>query len=83
MKVCAHINHGPCNSHARYDSIYDAVVAFRDNQWQLGQLGADTADATMDLYPQCGQCTWRMNFHDYPMARYELGPRGGVRKVIV
>jgi hypothetical protein len=37
----------------------------------------------MDLYPQCGDCDSAMNFHDYPMVRYELGQRGGIKKVAV
>jgi hypothetical protein len=45
----------------------------------------------VDLYaPACGvgedkeiHCNRYMNFHDYPMARYQVGPRGGIRKVPV
>ena len=84
MKVCAHYNTGPYQSHhARYGSIREAVREFRQT---LSELGIETGDGeyyTLDVCPQCDDCDSRMNFHDYPTARYQLGPRGGISKVCV
>lgn len=81
MKVCAHYNYGPfANGHGRYDSIKDALYGF---EMLLRVVGIDSGDGehyTIDLYPQCSECDSQMNFHDYPMARYELGPRGGLAR---
>jgi len=88
MKVCAHINYGPFNNgHERFDSVEDAVKYFRedvagkDYGTGLGTYGVD--GQTMNLYPQCDDCMRDMCFHDYPMARYAVGLRGGIRREIV
>ena len=84
MKVCAHINPG-CGSfvqhHKRFNSVKEAVKYF--SEFVEDDLITVTEDTVMDLYPQCNECTDMMNFHDYPMARYVVGPRGGIRKVTV
>lgn len=92
IPVCAHMNLGPFKHvHRRYWSIKNAVDNFQDylevfygavDKGILERTGADRAPA-LDLYPKCDQCTDHMNFHDYPMARYVVGPRGGIRKVKV
>lgn len=88
MKICAHMNLGPySNHHARFDTIADAVNTFRNElesfygtlEGILDRTGEDNAPV-VDVYPQCNDCDSHMNFHDYPMARYALGPRGGITK---
>lgn len=83
MKVCAHINPGTGSiamHHKRFNTIEEAVEYFRN---LVLLVSYPTEDAVMDLYPQCDDCSSLMNFHDYPMARYAVGPRGGIKKVIV
>jgi hypothetical protein len=84
MKVCAHYNYGPfAHEHERYHSIADALYGFT---LLLAVVGVDTGDGehyTIDLYPQCSECDSQMNFHDYPMTRYQLGPRGGLARQYV
>ncbi len=83
MKVCAHINYGPFNNDVeRFDSIGAAVSFFR-REVAGDDFGTGTADQCMDVYPQCDDCVSGMNFHDYPMARFEPGRRGGIRRVNV
>ena len=78
MQVCAHINYGPHNhGHKRFRTIADAVHYFgRDVAGE--DYGTGTDEQVMDLFPQCPDCTSGMNFHDYPMVRYSVGPRGGI-----
>lgn len=86
MKVCAHINYGPFNNgHERFDSIAEAVEYFRSKvagvDYGTGLGSREYGDEqNMDLYPQCSDCSSGMCFHDYPMVRYAVGPRGGIRK---
>ena len=91
MKVCVHYNLGPFDQHyVSAASINEAVRFFRDSlESYYGELsgilertGEDYAPA-MNLYPYCKECTDNMCFHDYPMARYTVGPRGGIRKEFV
>ena len=91
MKVCAHINYGPHqNGHQRFDTVARAVDYFRrevaDNPYRHGSTEESDGCYVMDLYPEadengepCG-CDSAMNFHDYPMTRYSVGPRGGVQR---
>lgn len=88
MKVCAHINYGPFqNGHERFDSIGAALEFFRekvvDNRYREGTT--DDADGcyTIDLNEQCDDCSSMENYHDYPMLRYDVGPRGGLRKAYI
>jgi hypothetical protein len=84
MKVCAHMNLGPFqNDHERFGSVAAALDFFRDSLQDMGIDKGDGDHYVIDLYPECSECSYGMNFHDYPMARYELGPRGGLSKVIV
>lgn len=89
--VCAHMNLGPfVHRHRTYWSIKNAVDNFRDHleafygslEGILDRTGPDNAPC-VDLYPKCNDCNSEMNFHDYPFARYQVGPRGGIRKVNV
>ncbi len=88
MKVCAHINYGPyANGHKRFDSISSALAYFREEVVGNPYLTTEYDDAyeisnygIIDLYPQCDSCQDSMCFHDYPMARYGIGRRGGLRK---
>ncbi|QNJ59254.1 hypothetical protein SEA_MRMIYAGI_40 [Mycobacterium phage MrMiyagi] len=91
MKVCAHMNLGPFkNHHERFESASDAVENFRESleafygdlKGIVERTGEDYRPS-LDLYPECSDCNSHMNFHDYPMTRYEVGNRGGIRKVIV
>lgn len=78
MRVCAHIHYGPYNfGHKRFRTIGDAVHYFR-REVAGEDYGTGTDDQCMDLYPQCPDCDSMMNFHDYPDARYTVGPRGGI-----
>jgi len=88
MKVCASINLGPYNHEAvMFDSIAKAVAYFRTYVAGI-DYGTGTDEQVMDLYPQCNtsaglRCHAGATFHDYPMTRYAVGPRGGVQRVIV
>lgn len=96
MRICAHINHGPFqNGRKRFDSIREAVEYFRaevlDNYYTPGPdaLSEEERDGLyiMDIYPELDddgkpcECDDAMNFHDYPMRRYGMGPRGGLRMI--
>lgn len=84
MKVCAHINTGPhTNWHERFDSIADAVTAFRQVLDDTGVRRGDGEHYTLDVFDQCGDCDSAMNFHDWPLVRFVLGPRGGIRRETV
>ena len=86
MKVCAHFCLSPYqHHHQRFDRIYEAVGWLWKYLIQDGNLGPydENYPVVMDLYPQCEDCNSQMNFHDYPMSRYQVGPRGGIRKVYV
>jgi hypothetical protein len=84
MKVCVHANYGPFNNgFGRYDTMAQALDMFRVDLRALGIDSGDGEHYTLDFYPQCEECNSLMCFHDYPMARYELGPRGGMRRVTV
>lgn len=86
MKVCAHYCLSPYqHHHQRFDSGAQAKHWLWDYLIPQGNLGPYDPDypVVMDLYPQCKDCTDHMNFHDYPMARYQVGPRGGIRKVCI
>lgn len=91
MKVCAHMNLGPfSHHHSVANTISEAVENFRDSldafygdlSGILERTGEDNAP-TLDLYPACDDCSAQMCFHDYPMSRYTVGPRGGIRKEFV
>jgi hypothetical protein len=78
VKVCAAINLGPFNrTHKRFDTIGEAVRYFTDEVAGV-DYGTGVDDQVMDLYPQCEDCYSGATFHDYPMVRYTVGPRGGV-----
>lgn len=88
MKVCAHYNLGPFSQHfMRCATKGNALAEFREQlEIQYGSLdgildrtGEDYAPS-ISLYPQCSDCNAQMCFHDYPMAVYTIGPRGGLRK---
>lgn len=92
MQVCAHMNLGPfVHVHRRYGSIAAARFGFYQMlEKHYGAVDKSIAEVrgpdempALDLYPLCNQCTSNMNFHDYPMARYQVGIRGGIRKVTV
>lgn len=91
MKVCAHMNLGPfIHNHYRFDSIATGISGFRRELIRHHgsthgiQPFADGYDMPcVDFYPQCEDCNSQMNFHDYPMSRYQVGSRGGIRKVTV
>ena len=80
MKVCAHFNLAPFhNVHERFDTLAEAKEYLQDH----GSRDRYDDRSAVDIYPQCAECDSAMNFHDSPMARYELGPRGGIRKATV
>lgn len=80
MKVCAHINYGPFNhGYKAFDSVSDAVRYFRSEVAGI-DYGTGTDEQVMDVYPQCDECSRDECYHDYPMARYAIGKRGGVVK---
>lgn len=86
MKVCAHFCLSPYqHCHERFDSSAQAKAWLWNYLHCDGNLGPYDPEypIVMDLYPQCSDCNSTMNFHDYPMTRYEVGPRGGIRKVCI
>lgn len=88
MKVCASINLGPWNHEAiMFESIGRAVDYFRSEVAGV-DYGTGTDEQVMDLYPQCKtsaglRCHSGATFHDYPMTRFVVGPRGGIQRQIV
>lgn len=83
MKVCASIHYGPWNNgHARFDSIAAAQAHFA-REVAGTDFGTGTDEQVMDLYPQCNECFDGATFHDYPMIRLGVGPRGGVRREVI
>lgn len=83
MKVCAHIQFGPFNNgHERFDTIGEARAYFR-NTVAGNDFGTGTDEQTMDLYPQCTDCTSGMNFHDWPMTRWVVTEKGTIRMELV
>lgn len=90
MKVCAHYNLGAFDQqYMRADSVKAALAEFRDGlvanyygdlKGIVDRTGEDYAP-TISFYPQCDDCNSNMCFHDYPMSRYQIGNRGGIRKV--
>ena len=92
VPVCAHVNLGPfVHHHFRAESCKAAVAGFaRLVEQHYGVLDKSIAEIRrpdempcVDLYPQCRECNSHMNFHDYPMVRHQVGPRGGIRRVRV
>lgn len=90
MRVCASINYGPHqNGHERFDSVAEAIEYFRREVIESPYLCIEFSDypyadyGVMDLYPQCDLCTDGSTFHDYPMARYGIGKRGGLHKASI
>jgi hypothetical protein len=85
MKVCASINLGPFNHEAiMFTSIAEAVRYFRSEVAGI-DYGTGTDEQVMDLYPQCKtsaglRCHSGATFHDWPMVRYAVGPRGGIAR---
>lgn len=86
MQVCAHFNLSPYqHHHERFGSVHEAKSWLWNYLVPQGNLGPYDPDhpVVMDLYPQCEHCTSEMNFHDYPMTRFTVGPRGGIRRTAV
>lgn len=97
VKVCAHMNLGPfTHLYTKAPSMAQAIRKFRrEVERHYGVLDSSIAEIRgtdmmpcVDLYPACPDggdlcCTSHENFHDYPMARYEVGVRGGIKKVTV
>lgn len=88
MKVCTHYNLGPFNQHFMRNSTKQKGLAeFREQleiyygsmEGILDRTGEEHAPS-ISFYPQCDQCSSNMCFHDYPMAVYRVGPRGGLQK---
>lgn len=83
MKVCAWANLSPYQHvHKRFDSQAAGLKWFREYGRDVGWSNHGDP-ACIDFYPVCKDCQDGMNFHDYPMVRFEVGPRGGIRKVCV
>ena len=89
MRVCAHIVTGPFGrEHRRFATVADAQSWFRSEVCEpagfVGMTDEERSDYYgMDLYPACDLCDSEMNFHDYPMTRYGVGPRGGMIRVSI
>jgi hypothetical protein len=90
--VCAHMNLGPFfNVYQRFDCVSDAITSFKIAlikhygvlDKSIGEIRGPDEMPCVDLYPQCVDCSRYENHHDYPMARYQVGPRGGIRKVSI
>lgn len=89
MKVCAHVHLGSANAFASdiqvHTSKYRAVREFEhlvNREW-WGTPGDGNDLPTLELFDptECAEhggcdsaCTW----HDYPISRYTVGPRGGI-----
>lgn len=85
MRVCASINWYPFQHEAqRFGSIRAALDYFGEHADRGFVSAYDDERATMDLYPDehaAGMvCDSVATYHDSPMVRYTVGPRGGIRK---
>lgn len=93
IMLAPHVADDAANKHHLYDddghemfpSISTAVDYFRSEVAGI-DYGTGTDEQIMDLYPQCEtsaglRCHSGATFHDYPMVRYQVGPRGGVVRV--
>ena len=86
-KYCGRVqlqHYGDCEM-VRGDSIAQMVERFR---WRLHEARGwrDDAACSLTIYATDGapcECDSACNFHDYPMALFEVGPRGGVRETAV
>jgi len=84
-KYCAHINLGPWNRMQRYFPTIGAAVDYFRSEIRGEDFGTGTEDQVIDLYiakdqhsdEKC-ECNESENYHDYPLVRYSVGPRGGV-----
>lgn len=99
MMVCAHMNLGPHKHvYRKFSTISGAVESFRDTlERHYGAVDSSIAQIRggdmpcVDLYPACTAADWRAglhcsdveNFHEFAVARYQVGPRGGIGKVSV
>ena len=91
MRVCCTINYAPfVNGRKRFDTLGEALDYFRREVADSPDrtLGTDDADGCyfMSVYPELDrygkpcECDNVCCYHDYPIAYYTVGPRGGVRK---
>jgi hypothetical protein len=83
MKVCAHFNVLPFQHfHKRFDTIDKAQDYFEDCLKELDpQPNVYDQLPTMDVSAQCKNCDDMMNFHEFAMWRFTVGPRKGIVKV--
>ena len=89
MRVCAHMILGPFSHHHMVAAtIGEAVQNFTDSlEGYYGDLSGilertgEEYAPNLALYPACDDCNSEMCFHDYPMTRYVVGPRGGINRI--
>ena len=83
-KYCASLSVGGNLWHERVRSFAEGVDQLRKAHDAMGFDTVINADgdvvqqSTLDMYPVCDDCTNWMNFHDWPMARFVIGVRGGI-----
>lgn len=61
------------------DALYDAR-GWRDDEACNAMVYVADCTETIDEGTAC-QCDSACSFHEYPVAMFEIGPRGGVREV--
>ena len=82
-KYCVAFNVGGNQWHGRHESFADAVNTLRATHKTFGYTtmicqGEVVQADTADIYPICDDCHDGATYHDYPIRRYQIGPRGGV-----
>jgi hypothetical protein len=88
MRVCANFNLGGNSWVERYDTIGEALDAFRAHHDSIGFTtvwalnGEIIQQSTVDISAQCADCTDGENHHDYPRARYVVGKSGGINREV-
>lgn len=76
---CAWFAVGGNQWNERFPTFAAALDEFRRVQDEFGfDTVPEVQQSTLDLYPVCADCTGGENHHDYPMARFVIGIRGGI-----
>ena len=89
MKYCVAFNVGGNQGHERYRTLGDVRSELRRAHEAMGFATVTTREGevvqadTADIYPVCDDCHNGATYHDYPIRRYQIGPRGGVVDVII
>jgi hypothetical protein len=79
MKVCAHFNVAPFEHYHERFSTMDAAKRHLQENGRFDSFSHGERPSVW-LAPQCKECWDNANFHEFAVI-YELGPRGGLRRL--